>query len=137
MSNPLYILDCLHEKDSLSAFEIKQATRLRPHQFKLSIAKLLKNGYVNDLGEAPPDSKPGQRGVNKLYSITPKGILHLEYQFSSGIPIASNPNIPDYNRIRKILKAPRTMSNTKAVEQWNIETNYYLPYGDDPLREIV
>jgi hypothetical protein len=137
MSNPLYILDSLHEQDSLSAFDIKRITRLRAHQFKLSIAKLLKNGYILDLGPAPPDGKPGQRSANNLYSITPKGILHLEHQFTAGIPIAANPYVPDYSRIREILKAPRTMSNTKAVEQWNIETNYYLPYGDEPLKEIV
>jgi|LWDU01.1.fsa_nt_gi hypothetical protein len=155
MSNPLLILDFLSRRaktvcveggttykgkwySSAHGYEIRQETRLKHHEFALSVAKLIDNGYALDLGKSPAilTSKSGVPGKNHAYTITPKGELHLVHQFDNKSPLTHNPHKPDYRRIRKMVKAPLTMSNAAAIDKWNEETNYYLPYGKDALREI-
>lgn len=134
MSNRLVILHMLEQKQGKdTTVRLRHRTGMNHQNFKNAMAHNASYGFVKRL-ELITDTSParGRRPINHLWRLTAKGKRHLTDQTD---PIIDEVTLalPNFTRIRKTLNLPITMSNDEAIMAWNELTDFYLPYGEEPL----
>jgi len=137
MSNRLVILHMLEQKQGKeTTINLRNRTGMNHQNFKNAMHHNASYGFVKRLDEIK-DTGPGRgrRPINHLWRLTAKGKRHLKNQ-DDPIIDALTLDLPNFTRIRKTLNLPITMSNDEAVMAWNELTDFYLPYGEEPLKGL-
>jgi hypothetical protein len=119
-----------------TTINLRNRTGMNHQNFKNAMHHNASYGFVKRLDEIK-DTGPGsgRRHLIQLWHIKTKGKRHLNNQ-DDPIIDALTLDLPNFTRIRKTLNLPITMSNDETVMAWNNLTDFYLPYGEEPLKEL-